>query len=241
MLAQADSPEELRRYLAGLAGPLLLAEREVAEEEVRLNAVLSWLGANPGWLLILDNVDAPPALAEANRLMGRLAGGHVLLTGRLDRFARQVEPLEIDVLSREAAAAFLVEATDSRRRKAADDDAAAGELADELGRLALALEQAAATIENSLRPPEVSRNLAKQSRAGGRLGAAGDHRLPPRRRRKLADLCRSIDRGRKAPARAAGISRAGPGADVPVGRGGSRCRGRGPVRRISRSGSCFRW
>ena len=144
MLAQADSPEELRRYLAGLAGPLLLAEREVAEEEVRLNAVLSWLGANPGWLLILDNVDAPPALAEANRLMGRLAGGHVLLT---DRFARQVEPLEIDVLSREAAAAFLVEATDSRRRKAADDDAAAGELADELGRLALALEQAAATIE----------------------------------------------------------------------------------------------
>ena len=147
LLAQADSPEELRRYLAGLAGPLLLAEREVAEEEVRLNAVLSWLGANPGWLLILDNVDAPPALAEANRLMGRLAGGHVLLTGRLDRFARQVEPLEIDVLSREAAAAFLVEATDSRRRKAADDDAAAGELADELGRLALALEQAAATIE----------------------------------------------------------------------------------------------
>ena len=111
---------------------------------MRLNAVLSWLGANPGWLLILDNVDAPPALAEANRLMGRLAGGHVLLT---DRFARQVEPLEIDVLSREAAAAFLVEATDSRRRKAADDDAAAGELADELGRLALALEQAAATIE----------------------------------------------------------------------------------------------
>ena len=114
---------------------------------MRLNAVLSWLAANPGWLLILDNVDAPAALAEADRLMGRLAGGHVILTSRLDRFARQVEPLELDVLAPAAAAAFLLEATDARRRKEADDDAAAGELADELGRLALALEQAAATID----------------------------------------------------------------------------------------------
>jgi hypothetical protein len=60
LFAQADSPEELRRNLAGLAGPLRLPERDTAEEEVRLNAMLSWLGANPGWLLILDNIDAPP-------------------------------------------------------------------------------------------------------------------------------------------------------------------------------------
>jgi hypothetical protein len=43
-----------------------------------------------------------------NRLMGWLAGGHLILTSRLDSFARQVEPLEIDMLSWEAAAAFLV-------------------------------------------------------------------------------------------------------------------------------------
>jgi hypothetical protein len=147
LFAQADSPEELRRNLAGLAGPLLLTEREAAEQEVRLHAVLAWLGANPGWLLILDNIDAPSALAEADRLMGRLAGGHVVLTSRLDRFARQVEPLEMDVLGLAAAAAFLLQATDSRRRKAEDDDAGARELADELGRLALAVEQAAATID----------------------------------------------------------------------------------------------
>jgi tetratricopeptide (TPR) repeat protein len=147
LLVQADSPEELRRNLAGLTGPLLLAEREAAEEEVQLEGVLAWLAANPGWLLILDNVDVPPALAEVDRLMGRLAGGHVILTSRLDRFARQVEPLEIDVLSQEAAAAFLLEATDARRRKMADDDAGAQDLADELGRLALALEQTAATID----------------------------------------------------------------------------------------------
>jgi tetratricopeptide (TPR) repeat protein len=147
LFAQADSQEELRRNLAGLAGPLQLPESEAAEEEVRLNGVLAWLGAHPGWLLILDNIDAPPALAEADRLMGRLAGGHVILTSRLDRFPRQVEALEVDVLSPDAAAAFLLEATEARRHQAADDDAGAFELAEQLGRLALALEQAAATIE----------------------------------------------------------------------------------------------
>jgi hypothetical protein len=133
LFAQADYPEELRRNLASLARRMLLAEREAAEEEVRLEAVLAWLAANPGWLLILDNVDAPPALAEVDGLMGRLTGGHVILTSRLDRFARQVEPLELDVLSLDAAAAFLLEATDARRRKAADDDTAARKLAEDLG------------------------------------------------------------------------------------------------------------
>jgi WD40 repeat protein/tetratricopeptide (TPR) repeat protein len=149
LFAQAASPEELRRNLAGLAGPLLLPEREAAEEDVRFNAVVAWLGANAGWLLILDGVDVPPALAEANRLMGRLTGGHVLLTSRIgaDSFPWPVEPLEVDVLSQDAAVAFLLEATEARRHKAADDDAAAIELAEELGGLAVALEQAAATIE----------------------------------------------------------------------------------------------
>jgi Domain of unknown function (DUF4062) len=147
LFAQADSPEELRRNLSGLAGPLQLRESAAAEEEVRLEAVLSWLAANPGWLLILDNIDTADALAEANRLMGRLDSGHVILTSRLNRFARQVEPLELDVLDEMAAAVFLLEATDARRHKAADDDVQARELAEELGRLALALELAASTIE----------------------------------------------------------------------------------------------
>jgi tetratricopeptide (TPR) repeat protein len=149
LFVQADSPEELRRNLASLAEPLELPESVVADETIRLNAALAWLGRNPGWLLILDNIDAPPALAEVGRLMGRLTGGHVILTSRLDLFPRHVEPLDLDVLSPHAAAAFLLEATDSCRHKAADDEAAASELAEELGRLALALEQAAATIDKT--------------------------------------------------------------------------------------------
>jgi hypothetical protein len=149
LLVIADTSQSARQNLGALAGArdLNLPEQNETEEGVRLKAVVDWLNGNPDWLLILDNVDTPDALAEVDRLMGRLAGGRVLLTGRLDRFARQVEPLELDVLAPNAAATFLLEATDTRRHKAPDDDAAASRLAEEMGRLALALEQAAATID----------------------------------------------------------------------------------------------
>jgi tetratricopeptide (TPR) repeat protein len=147
LFVQADSPEALHRNLAALTGPLALPEHEATDEQVRLHAVLAWLRARPGWLLILDNVDTTPALNEAERLMGQLAGGHVLLTSRLDRFAPNVQPLELDVLAPDDAVAFLLERT-PRRRHAADDAAEAQAVAEELGRLALALEQAGATIDH---------------------------------------------------------------------------------------------
>jgi tetratricopeptide (TPR) repeat protein len=172
LFAQADSPEELRRNLAGLGGSLSLPERDATEEEVRLEAVLAWLATHPGWLPILDNIDEPPALAEVDRLMGRLAGGHVILTSRLDRFALQVEPLEIHVLSLDAAAAFLLEATDVRRRKMADDEAEAPARADPGA-------GGGNDRQIALRIPPVSRNLVEQPREGGRLGKAGDHRVSP--------------------------------------------------------------
>jgi hypothetical protein len=69
------------------------------------------------------------------------------MTSRLARFPRGVERLDLDVLSLDDAASFLLEATDPGRRRAADDTARARALAEALGRLALALEMAAATID----------------------------------------------------------------------------------------------
>jgi hypothetical protein len=57
-----------------------------------------------------------------------------------------VEPLELDVLATEDAARFLLERTERARRRTQTDEADAGELARELGGLALALEQAGAYI-----------------------------------------------------------------------------------------------
>ena len=144
----AETPEALRRNLAALTGPLVLnlPEHGADKEDIRIKAALDWLKAHPGWFLILDNLDTPEALAEADRLMGRLSGGHVLVTSRLANFAGNFEPLALDVLSAEDAAAFLLERTEGRRQTTDDDAAEARSLAIELGQLALALEQAGAYI-----------------------------------------------------------------------------------------------
>jgi hypothetical protein len=144
----AETPETLRRSLAALAGPeaLNLPERNATEEPVRLRAVLDWLSEHPGCLLIVDNVDTPEALAEAEHLLSTLGGGHVIITSRLANFGGHFDPLELDVLGLEDAAAFLLERTDKRRQKTPDDAVAARRLAVDLGQLALALEQAGAYI-----------------------------------------------------------------------------------------------
>ncbi|HEX7181388.1 MAG TPA: tetratricopeptide repeat protein, partial [Thermoanaerobaculia bacterium] len=144
----AGSPADLRRNLAALSDRqvLDLLEQEAKEEEVREAAVLGWLGEHPGWLLILDNVDLEDAAAAVDALVSRLHGGHVLLTGRLARWSAEVEPLELDVLTEEAAAGFLLARTQGRRRATNEDAAYAAALARELGFLPLALEQAGAYI-----------------------------------------------------------------------------------------------
>ena len=108
--------------------------------------VLSWLEAQPGWLLILDNVDTEDAAREAERLLAELRAGHVVITSRIGDWSGGVEALELDVLEEKDAMSFLLERT-SRRRRAADDPAAAAAVARELGCLALGLEQAGAYID----------------------------------------------------------------------------------------------
>jgi len=141
----AETPEALRRNLAALSSNLV-PKLDTTDDATRMQAVLDWLMANPGWFLILDNVDSKSALADVESLLGGLSGGHVVVTSRLADFSGNFEPLELGVLAINDAAAFLLARTEGRRRPAADDDAKAREVATELGQLALALEQAAAFI-----------------------------------------------------------------------------------------------
>ncbi len=145
LFAVAETPEALRRNLAALAGALL-PRLDTTDDAARLAAVLDWFKANPGWFLILDNVDSKQALAEVERLLSGFTSGHVVVTSRLADFSGNFQPLELDVLAVEDAAAFLLARTEGRRRAAPDDAAKAREVAQELGQLALALEQAAAFL-----------------------------------------------------------------------------------------------
>jgi len=145
----ADSPESLRRNLAQLTGPMVLnlPEQDRQEEEVKMAAAIRWLLEHPGWFLILDNVDNRPSAQAVEDLLARIPGGHVLITSRLGDWSKDVEPLELDVLSAQDAKSFLLDRTKDRRRLAPEDDADAFVLCKELDGIALALEQAGAFIE----------------------------------------------------------------------------------------------
>jgi tetratricopeptide (TPR) repeat protein len=150
LFVRADTPDGLQQNLAALCGHemLDLPEKAAREIDVQLAAVLQWLQRHAGWLLIFDNVDTDDAAQAVQELLGRLTpAGQVLVTSRLSNWPGAVESLALDVLEEADATAFLLERTEARRRKAPDDAAQAPALAVELGRLALALEQAGAYIE----------------------------------------------------------------------------------------------
>ncbi|HRQ96550.1 MAG TPA: tetratricopeptide repeat protein, partial [Candidatus Accumulibacter phosphatis] len=144
----AESPEALQRGLAALcsASVLDLPERHETDEGRQYDAVLRWLRGHPGWLLLVDNVDSEDAAVAAEALLPRLAGGHVVVGSRLANWSGRLALPPLEVLAPADAADFLLTRSDGRRRALANDAALGRQLADELGGLALALEQAGAYI-----------------------------------------------------------------------------------------------
>jgi len=144
----ADSPEVLQRNLAALCRTSLLdlPEQTDTDEARQRAAVLAWLRQHPGWLLIIDNADTETAAEAVEALLPQLSGGHLLITSRLSNWSGNLTVMQLDTLARADAAEFLLARTAHKRRKRDDDSAQAETLADELGGLALALEQAGAYI-----------------------------------------------------------------------------------------------
>jgi tetratricopeptide (TPR) repeat protein len=134
----ADDPALVPSSLAQLAEPLGLQSAMVAGIEATSAAVLDALrrGAPYGkWLLIFDNADQPEDL---NELIPR-GPGDVLITSRNHRWQSVVETVQVDVFVRAESAEFL-----RKRVPKGLEDAEANQLAEELGDLPLALEQAGA-------------------------------------------------------------------------------------------------
>jgi hypothetical protein len=103
-------------------------------------AFLRGLAGRSSWLVVLDNADDPDSLTE---LLQPNTAGHVLITTRdaaVD--LGRMKPLALDVWPAEEATAFLRERSGRGEKEAT----ALAELADELGGLPLALEQAGAYL-----------------------------------------------------------------------------------------------
>ncbi|MHB8068046.1 MAG: FxSxx-COOH system tetratricopeptide repeat protein [Desulfobaccales bacterium] len=135
---RAETTAALAADYAALAVPLDLPEKEAQEQEAVVAAVRRYLEQRGKWLLIFDNAAEPKNL---NNYIPHGGGGHILITSRFSAWRGTAKPLEVKVWPRAEAAAFLL------KRTGQQDEAAAGELAQELGDLPLALEQAAAYME----------------------------------------------------------------------------------------------
>jgi transcriptional regulator with XRE-family HTH domain/tetratricopeptide (TPR) repeat protein len=136
---RADEESSLLGDLAGLAWRLALPEREQREQERHITAVVRWLREHPRWLLVLDNLE-PAVCAAAERWLASDLPGHLLATSRTPMWPVRLglEPLPLETARR-----FLL------RRTGQDDGNAAGDVARALGRLPLALAQAAAYVDVS--------------------------------------------------------------------------------------------
>ena len=106
-------------------------------------AVHAALARRDDWLLVLDNVPDPGAVEG---LAPPAGGGGVVITSRHGYWPGG-QVLEVPVLDRDVAAAFLLTRTGAGGAK--EEQAAALELAGELGGLPLALEQAGAYMQAS--------------------------------------------------------------------------------------------
>jgi tetratricopeptide (TPR) repeat protein len=133
---RAERPETLRTDLAGLAVALGLVDAEVDEHDA-ITAAREWLEVNGRWLVVFDNATGPDAIVD---VLPEGRGGHVLITsrGHADWRALHARPLALDVWQREESRAFLGERTGEH------DLGVLEAVAEALGDLPLALEQAAA-------------------------------------------------------------------------------------------------
>jgi tetratricopeptide (TPR) repeat protein len=137
----AEQPATISERLAVLARRLGLPELPSLDEQV--DALFDELGQRTGWLLIYDNASEPADLAGLRPPTG---GGHLLITSRNPAWRGVAASLGIDVLPRSQAVAFL-------QQRGGLDEPAAAALAEALGDLPLALEQAAAYLEATSTPP----------------------------------------------------------------------------------------
>jgi hypothetical protein len=132
----AEDPTVLAAGFGELAAQL--GARDVLDTRDPVASAQRVLAVFPAkWLLVFDNA---PDRASVEAFLPPAGRGQVLITSQNQNWPRG-QALQVPVLSTEVAAGFLVDRTGD------PDQQAAEELAEELGRLPLALEQAAAYLQ----------------------------------------------------------------------------------------------
>ena len=126
---------------------------EQADQQSAAVAARRWLDDQDRWLLILDNAEAPDTstglrspLHQVVGLLPQVPRGQVLITSRDSSWEQHADLAELEVFTLEEATAFLL------ARSGATDARAATAIAELLGGLPLALEQAGAYVRETRLP-----------------------------------------------------------------------------------------
>lgn len=158
---RAEDAGTIDADFAAIAAPLDLPEAAALEDHRRIRAVRTWLETHDHWLLVFDNVVEPRTIRT---YLPRNGAGQVLITSRHQSWHDLARSVDVDVLSEDAAVQLLL------ARSGSGDEAAARELATLLGRLPLALEEAAAYAQTTGRTLNEYASLFREHQ--GRLLAA---------------------------------------------------------------------
>jgi len=137
---RSEEPATMAADYASLAVDLDLPEKASPDQTEITKAVKRWLEHNSGWLLIFDNAWDQKDVRD---YLPQGGAGHLIITSRNPQWSGVAKLLPVEVFDRTESIVFLCKRTGQDDRKAADA------LADELGDLPLALEQAGAYIETA--------------------------------------------------------------------------------------------
>jgi hypothetical protein len=137
-----EEPLQLAADYAALAVKLDLPEKDLPDQSAVIAAVKDWLRTHRDWLLIFDNAQ------DQTKIKPYLPGGHghVIITSRNPNWGTLAGIQPVPLLPRDQAVAFLL------KRTGQEETSAAAQLAEALGDLPLALEQAGAYIVASSLP-----------------------------------------------------------------------------------------
>ena len=101
----ADTRESLMSGYLAIAQLLNLPQKDEQDQAVIVQAVKAWLQKHGSWLLILDNADE---LTVVREFVPPLFGGRILLTTRAQSMGRFAKGVEVETMSRDVGALFLL-------------------------------------------------------------------------------------------------------------------------------------
>jgi len=140
---RAEAPGALLADLANLARALGIGGVDRMSPEDLTRAIHRSLAKRGNWLVVFDNAEGPSMLRP---YLPPLGNGHSLITSREQNWRSLCAPLDVSPFAREESIEFLL------KRSGDDDREGAGAVAQALGDLPLALEQAGAYVESTGTP-----------------------------------------------------------------------------------------